>query len=170
MSAFLILSSKGSWRQAQSEVPVTCWCLVLPRIIFFMWYRTVTGGILCVKNSDCFSIYKVPLPCVASGSCTKTPGGSRAGPPALADYTPLQAPMVPGLIIHCVNEVRHRCWNTRVRSPNFDLFGELRFNGMIKSNSQNHKKMLFNIEVPANLSAIKLGYCTHSPITYSVFV
>jgi hypothetical protein len=92
--------------------------------------------------------FKVPLPCVASGSCTKTPGGSRAGPAALADYTPLQAPMVPGLIIHCVNEVGHRCWNTRVKLPNFDLFGEFRFNGMIKSNSQNHKIMLFTIEVP----------------------
>ena len=78
--------------------------MILNVKICFMWYCNWRNP-LCVKNSDCFCIYEVPLPCVASGSCTKTPGGSRAGPPALADYTPLQVPMVPGLIIHCVNEV-----------------------------------------------------------------
>jgi hypothetical protein len=51
-------------------------------------------------------IEQVPLPCVAFGSSTKTPSGKSAVN-ALADYTPLQAPMVPALIVHCVNEVRN---------------------------------------------------------------
>ncbi len=29
------------------------------------------GGILCVKNPDCFSIYEVPLLCVTFGLFTK---------------------------------------------------------------------------------------------------
>ena len=49
---------------------------------------------------------QVPLPCVAlAAGRTPTRGGARG---SIADYTPLAAPMVPALVVHCVNEVETR--------------------------------------------------------------
>lgn len=51
---------------------------------------------------------KVPLPCVPT---THTPTG-KGTVACLADYTPTTPPMIPALIIHCVNEVEHRGMST----------------------------------------------------------
>ena len=48
---------------------------------------------------------QVPLPCVAGGS--RTPN-NRVGGNYLADYTPIEPPMIPALLIYCVKEVERR--------------------------------------------------------------
>jgi Rac GTPase-activating protein 1 len=51
---------------------------------------------------------RVPLPCVPVGN-TPTRGGGAMG--TIADYTPHTAPMIPSIIVHCVNEVERRGLN-----------------------------------------------------------
>lgn len=50
---------------------------------------------------------QVPLPCVPVGN-TPTCRGVMG---TIADYTPHTAPMVPSIIVHCVNEVDRRGLN-----------------------------------------------------------
>ena len=49
----------------------------------------------------------VPVPCIVVQSAT--PRG--AAPGVLADYAPLEAPMIPALIVHCAQEVESRGLN-----------------------------------------------------------
>ncbi|XP_026482451.1 LOW QUALITY PROTEIN: rac GTPase-activating protein 1-like [Ctenocephalides felis] len=58
-----------------------------------------------VSHTDCRN--QVPLPCVPVSS-TPTMKGFMG---TIADYTPLVAPMVPALVVHCVNEVESRGLN-----------------------------------------------------------
>lgn len=51
---------------------------------------------------------QVPLPCVPVGNTPTRRGGAMG---TIADYTPHTAPMVPSLIVHCINEVEHRGLN-----------------------------------------------------------
>jgi len=52
---------------------------------------------------------KVPLPCVPTGSAQRTPSKSALGRGGqLADYVPRTSPMVPAIIVHCVNELDTR--------------------------------------------------------------
>jgi Rac GTPase-activating protein 1 len=51
---------------------------------------------------------QVPLPCVQVVN-TPTKGGCTVG--AIADYAPPTAPMIPSIIVHCVNEVELRGLN-----------------------------------------------------------
>jgi Rac GTPase-activating protein 1 len=49
---------------------------------------------------------RVPLPCIGLGSVRSTPG--KTVQHVLADFTPVHSPMVPGLIVHCINEIEKR--------------------------------------------------------------
>ena len=72
-------------------------------------------GKLAFKCRDCRTVAhpecrdKAPLPCIGPGSVKTTPG--KAALHTLADYAPNQSPMVPALIVHCVNEVEKRGMN-----------------------------------------------------------
>ncbi|XP_023715210.1 rac GTPase-activating protein 1 isoform X2 [Cryptotermes secundus] len=71
-------------------------------------------GKLAMKCRDCRTSChpeckeQVPLPCVPVGN-TPTRGGGAMG--TIADYTPHTAPMIPSIIVHCVNEVERRGLN-----------------------------------------------------------
>ena len=55
------------------------------------------------------TMFQVPLPCVPTGSAQKTPSkAAMARGGQLADYTPHSSPMVPALIVHCINEIEAR--------------------------------------------------------------
>nr|XP_012222650.1 PREDICTED: LOW QUALITY PROTEIN: rac GTPase-activating protein 1-like [Linepithema humile] len=49
----------------------------------------------------------VPLPCVPTGNTPTL----RGIPGTIADYTPLTSPMVPSIVVHCINEVELRGMN-----------------------------------------------------------
>ena len=52
---------------------------------------------------------QVPVPCVPTGSAQKTPSKSQLSQGArLADFVPHTGPMVPAIIVHCVNEIEAR--------------------------------------------------------------
>ena len=60
-----------------------------------------------VCHPDCRDL--LPVPCVPVGSAHKTPSRSALNRGAhLADFTPLTGPMVPALIVHCLNEIEAR--------------------------------------------------------------
>ncbi|KAG1661388.1 Rac GTPase-activating protein 1 [Nymphon striatum] len=69
-------------------------------------------------HSECKD--KAPLPCIPS---TATPTGKVRG--VIADYTPLTSPMIPPLIVYCVNEVERRGFNEvgiyRLSGPEKDV-------------------------------------------------
>lgn len=50
----------------------------------------------------------VPVPCVPVGNTPTRRGGAMG---TISDYTPRTAPMVPSLIVHCINEVELRGLN-----------------------------------------------------------
>jgi Rac GTPase-activating protein 1 len=72
--------------------------------------KRITFGKTASKCRDCKSIchlecrHLVPVPCIAT--TTQTPRGADKG--ALADYAPTERPQVPGIVVHCVNEVEAR--------------------------------------------------------------
>jgi len=72
--------------------------------------KRIKFGKACLKCRDCKATThleckdEVPLPC-ADSAC-RTPTRNQGA--TIADFTPLHAPMVPALIIHCVNEVEAR--------------------------------------------------------------
>jgi len=75
--------------------------------------KRIKFGKVCYKCRECRAIShpecreKVALPCVPTGSAQKTP--SKPGhAQILADHTPRSSPMVPALIVHCVNEIQAR--------------------------------------------------------------
>ena len=77
--------------------------------------RRIKFGKVCYKCRECKAVCHpecrdlVPLPCVPVGSAQKTPSKSALIRGAqLADFTPKTAPMVPALIVHCVNEIEAR--------------------------------------------------------------
>lgn len=75
--------------------------------------KRITFGKIAYKCRDCRSICHpecrdlVPMPCIVVQSAT--PRG--AAPGVLADYAPLEAPMIPALIVHCAQEVESRGLN-----------------------------------------------------------
>ena len=68
---------------------------------------------MCFKCKECRAIShpecrrEVQLPCVPIGSATKTPQKPGVGR-ILSDYTPLSNPMVPAIIVYCINEIEDR--------------------------------------------------------------
>jgi len=75
--------------------------------------KRIKFGKVCYKCRECRAIShpecreQVPLPCVPTGSAQKTPSKPGYGK-VLADYTPPTSPMVPALVVHCVNEIEMR--------------------------------------------------------------
>lgn len=71
-------------------------------------------GKLAMKCRDCRASChpeckdQVPLPCVPVGNTPTRRGGAMG---TIADYTPHTSPMVPSLIVHCINEVELRGLN-----------------------------------------------------------
>ncbi|XP_053694891.1 rac GTPase-activating protein 1 [Sabethes cyaneus] len=57
-----------------------------------------------VLHSDCQE--RLTIACVPQSAGTPTVKGQQAG--CLSDYTPNVGPMIPGLIVHCVNEIETR--------------------------------------------------------------
>jgi len=77
--------------------------------------KRIKFGKVCLVCRECRAVChpecrdQVPVPCVPTGSVTKTPSKSalsRGG--QLSDYCPHTAPMVPAIIVHCINEIDRR--------------------------------------------------------------
>ncbi|XP_062577403.1 rac GTPase-activating protein 1-like isoform X1 [Saccostrea cucullata] len=74
--------------------------------------KRIRFGKLAMKCKDCRSTChpdckdNLPLPCIplAPG----TPGGHKLIGGIISDYAPLERPMIPALVVHCVNEVETR--------------------------------------------------------------
>ncbi|EFN88757.1 Rac GTPase-activating protein 1 [Harpegnathos saltator] len=58
-----------------------------------------------MAHTECKNL--VPLPCVPTGNTPTL----RGIPGTIADYTPMTPPMVPSIIVHCVNEIELRGMN-----------------------------------------------------------
>lgn len=74
------------------------------------WCSKKTGfGRMVLRCVDCNSIVhpecrdKIPLPCIPMGTPTK-----KAGTGTISDYTPLNPPMIPAIVVHCINEIELR--------------------------------------------------------------
>lgn len=74
------------------------------------WCSKKTGfGRMVLKCVDCNSIVhpecrdKIPLPCIPIGTPTK-----KAGTGTISDYAPLNPPMIPAIVVHCINEIELR--------------------------------------------------------------
>jgi len=71
---------------------------------------------VCFKCSECRAIAHpecrnaVPMPCVPVGSAQKTPSKASNNNQGriLAELVPLSHPMVPAIVVHCVNEIEAR--------------------------------------------------------------
>lgn len=65
-----------------------------------------------MKCKDCRAVChpeckdKLPLPCIPS--CPSTPGGNKLTVGLISDYAPTERPMIPRLIVNCVNEIENR--------------------------------------------------------------
>jgi len=71
------------------------------------WGKTAYKCLDCRASAHAECKEKVPLPCVGVGMVKTTPGRAAVAH-VLADFTPAQAPMVPALVVHCVNEIEKR--------------------------------------------------------------
>ncbi|XP_017880906.1 rac GTPase-activating protein 1-like [Ceratina calcarata] len=72
--------------------------------------KRIRFGKVALKCKDCRATAHtecrdlVPLPCVPTGNTPTLRGSSGT----IADYTPMIPPMVPSLVVHCINEVELR--------------------------------------------------------------
>ncbi|XP_014236380.1 rac GTPase-activating protein 1-like [Trichogramma pretiosum] len=72
--------------------------------------KRIGFGKCVVKCRDCRALAHtqcrdlVPLPCVPTGNTPTLRGATGT----IADYTPMVSPMVPSLVVHCINEVELR--------------------------------------------------------------
>lgn len=80
-------------------MPDTCtWCL-----------KKTGFGRMVLRCVDCNSIVhpecrdKIPLPCIPMGTPTK-----KAGTGTISDYAPTNPPMIPAIVVHCINEIEFR--------------------------------------------------------------
>lgn len=73
--------------------------------------KRVKFGKVAMKCKDCRATAhpeckeRVPLPCIPA---TITPGNSKLAAGLLSDYTGSELPMIPAIVIHCVNEIESR--------------------------------------------------------------
>ncbi|XP_046391617.1 rac GTPase-activating protein 1-like [Ischnura elegans] len=76
--------------------------------------KRINFGKVALKCSDCKVVChaeckeEVTLPCVPSGGTPNIKKGQKA---SIADYAPMSAPMIPSIVIHCVNEIESRGLN-----------------------------------------------------------
>ncbi|KAJ8370074.1 hypothetical protein SKAU_G00101020 [Synaphobranchus kaupii] len=72
--------------------------------------KRIKFGKLSLKCRDCRVVShpecrdRCPLPCIPTLAGTPV----RIGEGTLADYVPATSPMIPSLVVHCVNEIEHR--------------------------------------------------------------
>ncbi|KAH9513397.1 Rac GTPase-activating protein 1 [Bulinus truncatus] len=65
-----------------------------------------------MKCKDCRAVChpeckdKLPLPCIPS--CPSTPGAHKQSEGLIADFAPIERPMIPRLIVNCANEIENR--------------------------------------------------------------
>ncbi|XP_014211402.1 rac GTPase-activating protein 1-like isoform X2 [Copidosoma floridanum] len=84
--------------------------VMIPNILCTPCGKRIRFGKAAVKCIDCRAVchYKckelVPLPCVPTGNTPTLRGVSGT----IADYTPRSSPMVPSLVVHCINEIELR--------------------------------------------------------------
>ncbi|XP_046398097.1 rac GTPase-activating protein 1-like [Ischnura elegans] len=76
--------------------------------------KRINFGKIALKCGDCKVVChtackdEVSLPCAPLGS---TPAAKKVKKVSIADYAPAVAPMIPSIVIHCVNEVESRGLN-----------------------------------------------------------
>ncbi|XP_026678964.1 rac GTPase-activating protein 1-like [Diaphorina citri] len=86
---------------------------ILP-VICAVCHKRMTYTTNTVKCGTCKAILhavcepKLPLPCVPVGCSTPAHNAKKSHLNILASYTPLEPPMIPPLVIHCVVEVERR--------------------------------------------------------------
>ncbi|XP_060086186.1 rac GTPase-activating protein 1-like [Ylistrum balloti] len=74
--------------------------------------KRIRFGKLAMKCKDCKATChpdckdNLPLPCVPC--CPSTPGTTKMSGGLLNDYAPIDPPMIPAIVVHCVNEVEAR--------------------------------------------------------------
>ncbi|XP_015122718.1 rac GTPase-activating protein 1 [Diachasma alloeum] len=72
--------------------------------------KRIRFGRIALKCKDCRAVTHaeckdlLPLPCVPAGNTPTLRGATGT----IADYTPMTAPMVPSLVVHCINEIELR--------------------------------------------------------------
>ncbi|XP_052094781.1 rac GTPase-activating protein 1-like isoform X1 [Mytilus californianus] len=77
--------------------------------------KRIGFGRMAMKCKDCRASChpdckdSLPLPCIPTAP--STPGGTKLSGGLLSDYTPLDPPYIPGIVVHCVNEVEARGLN-----------------------------------------------------------
>lgn len=80
----------------------------------FVCAKKIKFGKTGMKCKACFSVCHMeckdlaPLPCSVA---IVTPVGPKNGNGVISDYTPCEPPMIPALVIHCVNEIESRGLN-----------------------------------------------------------
>jgi hypothetical protein len=98
INVFTLMPALVNWQ------PINFWSVGMYYVYFRMKFGKMT-----LKCRDCRASChpeckeQVPLPCVPVGN-TPTRG-------AIADYTPHTNPMIPAIIVHCINEVEQRGLN-----------------------------------------------------------
>ncbi|XP_034950890.1 rac GTPase-activating protein 1-like [Chelonus insularis] len=111
--------------------------------------KKIRFGKLALKCRDCKAVSHteckdlVPLPCIPAGNTPILRGASGT----IADYTPMIPPMVPSLVVHCINEVELRGMNEQ---------GLYRVNGGTSDVKCLKEKFLRGKGVP-NLSEIEIA-------------
>ncbi|XP_025095541.1 rac GTPase-activating protein 1-like isoform X2 [Pomacea canaliculata] len=74
--------------------------------------KNIRFGKVAMKCKDCRASChpeckdKLPLPCIPSAP--STPGTSKLSEGTVADFSPVQRPMIPRLVVNCANEVERR--------------------------------------------------------------
>ncbi|KAJ8683104.1 hypothetical protein QAD02_018896 [Eretmocerus hayati] len=104
-----IINTKTQRSHNFKEKPV-----MIPHINCTPCGKRIRFGKTAVKCVDCRAVshFKckdlVPLPCVPTGNTPTMRSGSSG---TIADFTPRIPPMVPSLVVHCINEVELRGMN-----------------------------------------------------------
>ncbi|KAJ8313651.1 hypothetical protein KUTeg_008212, partial [Tegillarca granosa] len=77
--------------------------------------KRIKFGKLAMKCKDCRAVChpeckdNLPLPCIPNAP--STPGTAKFSGGVISDFTPLESPMIPAIVVHCVNEVEARGLN-----------------------------------------------------------
>lgn len=72
------------------------------------FYKTVYKCSRCNAVSHMECRHLVPLPCIPAGNTPKHGGAGHRRRALISDYAPSTSPMVPALVVHCIQEVERR--------------------------------------------------------------
>ncbi|KAL1445501.1 hypothetical protein MTO96_044994, partial [Rhipicephalus appendiculatus] len=98
--------SPDSTRSAPKAVIKTETCGPCGKRIKF--YKTVYKCSRCNAVCHLECRHQVPLPCIPAANTPKHGGGANRQGALISDYAPPTAPMVPALVVHCIQEVERR--------------------------------------------------------------